>query len=435
MIVLCLGTLAWFNHTANQTSAPNRPKNMVQDEGAQNGATGDSSAAMETDIEEANSIAVSPPSLDEAIGLATRYLVRSCQANGRFVYENHLDPQTKIHPQYNLLRHAGTIYALAMAHKHQPNEETRDAILRASRYLQNYIEPVEQSGHDLLAIWSDPALTGTPGERQVKLGGVGLGLIALLSAERLEPGLTPRDDLVQLGKFVQYMQKDDGSFYSKYLPSEGGPSENWVSLYYPGEAALGLVMLYEYDGDTTWLESAARAIGYLARSRRDRISSPPDHWALLATARLVPHLDKLTDAPSENALSRHTIAVCKTMTAKAEEGYYDPVLTGCLTGDGRTTPTATRLEGMLAARTYMSEPDEWCNRIDHCIEQGINFLLRAQVHSGQFEGGMPRAIATWHTGYSEYDKKFNHRAGEIRVDYVQHALSAMIAHRDHTTLR
>ena len=56
------------------------------------------------------------------------------------------------------------------------------------------------------------------------------------------------------------MQKEDGTFYSKYIPAEGGRSVRWTSLYYPGEAALGLLMLYEKDPSAAWIQAAANAI-------------------------------------------------------------------------------------------------------------------------------------------------------------------------------
>lgn len=51
----------------------------------------------------------------------------------------------------------------------------------------------------------------------------------------------------------------------------------------------------------------------------------------------------------------------------------------------------------------------------------MNFLLIAQLTEGRYAGGIPRAV-----GRFGNDRKFNRRHREIRIDYVQHALSAMI---------
>jgi hypothetical protein len=109
---------------------------------------------------------------------------------------------------------------------------------------------------------------------QAKLGGAGLGLAALLELEKVEPDFTPLEDLRRLGRFVLYLQKPDGDFYAKYIPSCGGRRDDWVSLYYPGEAALGLVLLYERDSDPAWLRDAAAAIAYLAHHRGGQTDIP-----------------------------------------------------------------------------------------------------------------------------------------------------------------
>ena len=97
----------------------------------------------------------------------------------------------------------------------------------------------------MLAVWSEPEVNRSGKPLQAKLGGTGLGLVALLSLENIQPGFTPLADLQALGRFTVYMQKEDGSFYSKYIPSAGGRWDEWQSLFYPGEAALGLLMLYQ----------------------------------------------------------------------------------------------------------------------------------------------------------------------------------------------
>jgi len=59
--------------------------------------------------------------------------------------------------------------------------------------------------------------------------------------------ITPMGYLPKLGNFLLFRQKTDGSFYSKYLPEKGGRDDCWRFLYYPAEAALGLLMLYTKD--------------------------------------------------------------------------------------------------------------------------------------------------------------------------------------------
>jgi len=366
--------------------------------------------------------------LGDAIDRAAAYLVRACGEDGKFVYCVNLDPAVRPEPGYNMLRHAGTIYALGMAERRRvdrPVEAEIDAkigatMVRAAGFLKRRaIGPVPQQ-EGMRAVWSDPELTGTDGPLQAKLGGAGLGLVALLSVERVRPGFTPKDELRALGRFVVWMQKEDGGFYSKYLPEASGRDDTWMSLYYPGEAALGLLMLYEHDRSSEWLEAAARAIAYLARMRRDRVRVEADHWALLATAKLLDLADE-QDAVTvdREAALRHAVQVCEAILEARPRYSASRGLEGCLTADGRTCPTATRLEGLLAALEFLPpEQAALRARIERAAQEGIAFLVRAQVRDGPHSGAVPRAAERRGPG--------DGRAGEVRIDYVQHALSAMI---------
>ncbi|MEK7485796.1 MAG: hypothetical protein AABZ60_15855, partial [Planctomycetota bacterium] len=222
-------------------------------------------------------------SLELSLKLGMQYLVSVCDAQGKFRYQTHLDPQVQFAPKYNILRHSGSLYAMASYLKKIPEESAKQALLRAAHYLKkNFIAPIPKHP-DLLAVWSLPEIEGDGDPLQVKLGGTALGLLALLHVEEISPKTTSLEDLQALGRGIEFMQKAEGSFYSKYLPQEGVKSDEWNSLYYPGEAALALISLYEKDPQSHWLESSEKAIAFLARLRVSQQSVDPDHWALLAT--------------------------------------------------------------------------------------------------------------------------------------------------------
>ena len=99
-----------------------------------------------------------------------------------------------------------------------------------------------------------------------------------------------------------------------------------------------------------------------------------------------------------------------------------------MTLDGRTCATATRLEGLIAALTFLRDEDHFlAERIRGSVVQGIPFLLRSQVQSGAYAGAIPRAIRLLPRGHALASDAFNRRSTEVRIDYVQHAMSAMIA--------
>ena len=365
--------------------------------------------------------------LKEAITLSAGYLIRQCRKNGEFFYRINVNPAIKPKPRYNFLRHAGAIYALAFYDQTHPQALARNTLKRATNFLKNSaIAPVP--GHpDLLAVWSHPEIVRTDKPLQAKLGGTGLGLVALLSVEKRMPGTTPVEYLRKMGNFLLFMQKEDGGFYSKYIPEKGGRDDSWTSLYYPGEAALGLLMLYEKDPSLIWLQAAANAIAFLSRKHERNIPVKVDHWALLATAKLLPLYDRCRKPLPEQALERHAVQVCESILRGKPEVYDNPIRYGGFTGDGRTTPTATRLEGMFAALSFL--PADYSNlrqQMVVAIDESIQFLLRSQIRSGKHAGGIPRAIQILPKDHPQFTKSFNRRATEVRIDYVQHALSAML---------
>jgi hypothetical protein len=361
-----------------------------------------------------------------AIEAAGGYLVRATGPDGRFVYRTDLDPTFDPEPRYNILRHAGTVYSLGMYYGWEPKEETRRAMERATRYLRECCVDEVPGREGLLAVWSPPEIVLTGKPLQAKLGGTGLGLVALVGMEGAVPGSTPAAELAALGRFLVFMQKPDGSFYSKYFPSQGR-DDSWTSLYYPGEAALGLVMLADQEGSRSWLEAAARALGYLAKSREGQSTLPADHWALLATERLVQVDDLESLGVSRQQLVDHAVRICRSILEERPGGEGTSSYGGSLTPDSRTTPTSTRLEGLLAALTFLpSDEVELRQEMETAIREGIAFLVRAQVRSGELDGAIPRAVGLSRPRGSRRLPLVDPRASEVRIDYVQHALSAMI---------
>ena len=61
-------------------------------------------------------------------------------------------------------------------------------------------------------------------------------------------------------------------------------------------------------------------------------------------------------------------------------------------------------------------------RIESSAKLGVAFLLRAEIVSGPFAGGMPAVIPR---GTSVVMRDVE-RESEVRIDYVQHALCAWL---------
>ena len=372
---------------------------------------------------------LTPAQVDAAISRGTDYLLAACAEDGRFSYRVNLRPGVEPKPKYNLLRHAGTMYALAMSHEFKANKAVPLALSRSGRFLRQQAAPLE-GRPDLLAVWSRPEINfRTDAPTQAKLGATGLGLVALTHLRKLRPKEVPLDDLRGLARFLCYMQRKDGGFYSKYYPDKGRDG-SWTSLYYPGEAALGLLLLYEQDPDPTWLQAAANAIGFLARSRQGRKQVEADHWALLATERLLPIYGRCQPPVPRAAVLRHAVQIIEQIL-RGQRSRDEHALEGEFTGDGRTTPASTRLEGLLAGLAFLPpERGDLRGRVTAAAERGLAFVVSTQVREGKFAGAIPRAARALPADHPRASVSFNLRATEVRIDYVQHALSAMVRYRE-----
>ncbi len=79
------------------------------------------------------------------------------------------------------------------------------------------------------------------------------------------------------------------------------------------------------------------------------------------------------------------------------DGSFDPV--------GRTAPTATRLEGLLAALEFLPKGGLRAQVIE-TIDRGIAFLLRVQIHDGIYAGGVTGAYLSGSFGSTEILYRF-----------------------------
>jgi len=177
---------------------------------------------------------------------------------------------------------------------------------------------------------------------------------------------------------------------------------------------LALTSLYQVDGDTRWLLAAAKSAAQLVETRGTTRDWPADHWMMIASVPLLANYDKMAHPPIAAAALREHIAIMgkKIRATQRPSGYFE--------SDPRSTPAATRLEGLAALatlqRTYGKSIDP---ALRDSLKRGTKFLLHCQVHEpGASSGGIPRSCAS--------NASQEHRGQEIRIDYVQHFLSALL---------
>lgn len=366
-----------------------------------------------------NSVQAAPKTgtLDSSIPLAMAYIGNATLPSGRFVYTKNLDSSIKYNSKrYNALRHAGTLYSMYLCELY-----LKDFSLQQKRYLasdyfvKNYIEQIST---DMYAVVSKPEEESLE-YPQAKLGGSGLALIGL---SNLYPDKKIDLKIIQgLGNFIIYMQKSDGSFYSKYNMPQKEKDEKFVSLYYPGEVCLGLLYLYSVDPQKKWLDTSKKGLIYLANSRKDKgVKVPYDHWAMLATK-------KLFDTPKNGLTPAEKLLLQKHAEQMANSILYKQIVdkdnkfVGAFEGNVKLCSIGTIMEGLVAI--YGVTDDEKLKySVMKALYLGTEFLSRYQVKDGILRGGIP-TTAYWKSPKADSATK------AVRIDNVQHVLSAWITYK------
>jgi hypothetical protein len=158
---------------------------------------------------------IDPAQLNAAINLSADYVKRASRQDGAFVYS--VDTETRqVRPVYNIVRHAGVVYALGMFNRAHPDPKVEDVMVQAATFLRTrHISADPRS--KTLVVWEQPI----PLKSGTELGASGLGLVALAETKRVRPGALSMEDLQSLARFILYLQKPDGSFFTKYDPDRG----------------------------------------------------------------------------------------------------------------------------------------------------------------------------------------------------------------------
>ncbi|HEX4955248.1 MAG TPA: hypothetical protein VF017_17810 [Thermoanaerobaculia bacterium] len=353
---------------------------------------------------------VSPEGLLLAAREGGDYLIRHQREDGEFAYE--YDPSAdKVSSDYNLLRHAGSCYALFELHAATGDARYLAAGRKGLDALWRHLRGPrpEDAGERFQAVVS-------PGE-EAKLGGAALALLALLQEREVAPAPIP-PLAVELARFLVFMQDADGHFRSKYFYGEPDPRP-FESIYYPGEAILALARLSDVDTDPRWLATARKGADWLieVRDRGKKVEDlPHDHWLLMGLEEL--HA-KTGDGRYLEQARRIAQAILGAQWGSDapwpdwQGGFYRPP---------RSTPTATRAEGMVAMTRLAERAGLDTVAYRRCLRDMAVFQLRTRLgpEALLFVARPDLARGGFRAGLTQ---------DEVRIDYVQHNVSALLGLR------
>ena len=351
-----------------------------------------------------------PRQLFTAARLGGQYLVRATGPDGRFAY-SYRPVTDKVAKSYNILRHAGTIYAMMEAYEVTGDSAVRAAAERAIDYLKLHIKPAPKTlGKGVCVVDND----------QTKLGGNGLALLALCKHMQVTGDRGHLDLARQLAVWILSVQADSGEFQVHIMHYSRAYASPARSAYYPGEAILALLRLHALDPDGGWIDAAERAARWIAEVRDIDVPTAKlfhDQWILYS-------LNELCLYRARSSLVKHAMKLTGAIIATQELDPEQPDWLGSFYKPPRSTPTATRIEGLCAAHAMLGRigGGEAQKRVGHTIRLAVSFLLQMQFlpENAMYFDDPQRIMG----GFRQ-----NLTVQETRIDYVQHAISAILAYR------
>lgn len=375
-------------------------------------AEGDGGRAIELYRGNALVPEVSPEALLAAARAGGEYLLRHQRADGSFGYS--YEPWDDDYARAdNLLRQAGTCYALFELYAATGDRRFLEAGERGVGWLRTFQRgprPEDAArGADFDAVVS-------PGE-EAKLGGAALLMLAMLERIEATGDRSTLPEVRRLGRFLLFQQDGDGHFRSKYFYGKPDPVP-FESVYYPGEAILALTRLHALDGNGPWLAAARKAADWLilVRDRGKAVAAlPHDHWLLIG-------LNELHPPAPEAHYVEHARRVGEAILGAERRQSLHPDWIGSFYDPPRSTPAATRSEGLVALHHLASR-----NGLDpapyrEALLRMAAFERRCQItpESALYLLRPDRALGGFRRGLTDW---------EVRIDYVQHNLSAFLGLR------
>jgi hypothetical protein len=341
------------------------------------------------------------------------FILRQIREDGRFHYRYR--PLSHRHPgggEYSLPRHAGTIYSLALLYGHTGDDRFRDGAQRAISWLEGRIP--ERCGRDGMACISE-------GE-EAWLGSTALTVVGMLEYQRRTGDARYAGRARDLLAFIAYLQRESGDFAHLYRVDEDRVDDGPRNMFFSEEAALALVMAHEVFGDEEYLTAARRALDYLTGPKYDyflgRFIYGADHWTCIAAHEAWPRLR-----------SPGYLEFCRGYARFVGRLQYEPGawesedFTGHYGFGAFMVPQAPAAAGFTEAIISAYElsrlhgaPDE---RLRRQAALALDALARDQIREGN----------SWMMRRPEYAAGGIRRSlveQEVRIDFTQHAASALI---------
>jgi hypothetical protein len=353
-------------------------------------------------VESPTAVDVDRNRLIAAAKSAGQYLIRMQKHDGSFHYLYDAESDRVESRTYNIVRHAGTTLSLLDLYDATRDRKYLLSARRAIGFLKTRVRAASARASYVLDF-----------DGKAKLGAAGLALAAITKQMRLDSGAADRELAARLANQIVAMQRKDGSFVMRHrLHESEEPAAE--SLYYPGEALLGLIRLYDLNHDRRLLKAVQHGATYLIDSQLRMSRLPPDAWLPQA-------LEDLYDVAPVRRYLDHAIRLAEVMI----EDQYDEndgaeYAGGFGPGPPRSTPAASRAEGLVSAyRLARKAGDPRASKIGDALRASAKFQL-----AQQFTAANSSALKNSRRALGGFRESLE--SSKIRIDFVQHNISSLL---------
>ncbi len=326
------------------------------------------------------------------------YLVFNQYSNGKFRYLYDAEDDEYDDSDYNIVRHAGTCYALLDLYKETEDERYLVAGVTGLDFLCSFTYMIS---------WDKWAVDWGG---KMKVGTVALAILGMVRYWEATGNDNYNIYVENYANYIVSQQRDDGAFAGIYR-------EEKESNYYSGEAFFALALAYDMLGDRSYRRAMDKALEFYWSVDYDYNDAAFTPWATSGCAKWF-ELTKqskyllLCFNMTDTQISRQSFEHEFDALGNDQYGY---IL-------GPTVNTAVYLEGIgdalrVAKLVYDSGRT---TKYHNSLKAGIEWVLSLQFRSKSQLACPNRGYGGFHNGFT-----ITH-ANHIRIDSVQHAISAIL---------
>lgn len=382
-------------------------------------------------------VSYSPERLRDCVVASTGWVLANMRPNGQFLYYcdgltgSEIDFQ---HPKmtnpsyYNILRHSGGTITLLRAFELTGEQKYLEGARASLEFFRTVIREHDYQGHYACYPFFN---------KKSKLGGAGIGLVALLHYERLSGDTRYRQYRDGLVRHILSRVSESGEMIGYFIhplfnngreivnPDEQTKKELF-SFYYPGEALLGLALYLRLVPDIDQqlrdliLIKSKSALDFLIRERPKKYhylftSLPADGWLMQAIEEWV-RIEGFNEQAYVDFVFNDAQAMIDHMYQEHNSPYFDYPGSFFYHYGEHAYPDGARCEGLTAAY-FLARHLGHEKRATHFLK-----YLRLAAKNLLYTYNTPESCyAHRNPAQSVNSFRFKLTRQWMRVDSVQHA--------------